>query len=70
MFRALLAHTQEAIHKRHLTYCVRVISVVCTKNKVDLQARNIQSAICAALPKDEQVFERLWKGRGRDSVTG
>jgi hypothetical protein len=27
MFRALLSHPQEAIHKRHLVYCVRVMSV-------------------------------------------
>jgi hypothetical protein len=27
MFRALLAHPQEALHKRHLVYCVRVMSV-------------------------------------------
>jgi hypothetical protein len=27
MFRALLAHPQEALLKRHLVYCVRVISV-------------------------------------------
>jgi hypothetical protein len=25
MFRALLAHLQEALHKRHLVYCVRVV---------------------------------------------
>jgi hypothetical protein len=24
MFRALLAHPQEALHKRHLLYCVRI----------------------------------------------
>jgi hypothetical protein len=29
MFRALLAHPQEALYKRHLVYCVRVMSVVC-----------------------------------------
>jgi hypothetical protein len=29
MFRALLAHPQEALHKRHLVYCVRVMSVGC-----------------------------------------
>jgi hypothetical protein len=29
MFRALLANPQEAIHKRHLVYCVRVVSVGC-----------------------------------------
>jgi hypothetical protein len=27
MFRALLVHLQEALHKRHLVYCVRVMSV-------------------------------------------
>jgi hypothetical protein len=30
MFRALLSHPQEALHKRHLVYCVRVMSVGCT----------------------------------------
>jgi hypothetical protein len=30
MFRALLAHLQEALHKRYLVYCVRVMSVGCT----------------------------------------
>jgi hypothetical protein len=29
MFRALLAHPKEALHKRHLVYCVRVMSVGC-----------------------------------------
>jgi hypothetical protein len=27
MFRALLAHLQEALNKQHLVYCVRVMSV-------------------------------------------
>jgi hypothetical protein len=31
MFRALFAQPQEAIHKRHLLYCVRVMSVGCTR---------------------------------------
>jgi hypothetical protein len=26
MFRALLAHPQQALHKRHLVYCLRVMS--------------------------------------------
>jgi hypothetical protein len=30
MFRALLSHPQESLHKRHLVYCLRVISVGCT----------------------------------------
>jgi hypothetical protein len=29
MFLALLAHFQEVLHKRHLVYCVRVMSVGC-----------------------------------------
>jgi hypothetical protein len=29
MFRALLAHPQEALHKRHLVYWVRIMSVGC-----------------------------------------
>jgi hypothetical protein len=35
MFRALLAHPQEAFHKRHLVYCVRVMSVGCTRIEVE-----------------------------------
>jgi hypothetical protein len=31
MFRALLAHLQKAQHKRHLVYCVHVMSVGCTR---------------------------------------
>jgi hypothetical protein len=29
MFRTLLAHPQEALQKRHLVYCVRVMPVGC-----------------------------------------
>jgi hypothetical protein len=29
MFRALLDHPQEVLHKRHLVYCVRIMSVGC-----------------------------------------
>jgi hypothetical protein len=29
MFRALLSHLQEVLHKRHLVYFMRVISVGC-----------------------------------------
>jgi hypothetical protein len=34
MFRTLLGHSQEALHKRHLVYCVRVMSVGCIRIKV------------------------------------
>jgi hypothetical protein len=37
MFRALLAHPQEALHKRHLVYCVRVMSVGCEAPPEDEQ---------------------------------
>jgi hypothetical protein len=30
MFRALLAHPQEVLHKRHFVYCLRVMSFGCT----------------------------------------
>jgi hypothetical protein len=41
MFRALLAHLQEALHKRHLVYCVRVTLVGFNiLIGVDLQTRN------------------------------
>jgi hypothetical protein len=36
MFWALLTHPQEALHKRHLVYCVRVMSVGCTRVGVEL----------------------------------
>jgi hypothetical protein len=36
MFRALLAHLQEVLHKRHLVYCLRVMSVGCTRIGVEL----------------------------------
>jgi hypothetical protein len=36
MFRALLAHPQEALHKQHLVYCVRIMSVGCVTIAVSL----------------------------------
>jgi hypothetical protein len=40
MSRALLAHPQEALQKRHLVYCVRIMSVDC--GAVAEQPRHIQ----------------------------
>jgi hypothetical protein len=42
MFRTLLAHPQEALNKRRLVYCVRVMSVGGTR--------------IVAPPEDEQVL--------------
>jgi hypothetical protein len=36
MFRGLLVDPQEALHKRHLVYCVRIMSVGCTKIGAEL----------------------------------
>jgi hypothetical protein len=36
MFRELLAHPHEALHKRHLVYCVRIMSVGCATIAVKL----------------------------------
>jgi hypothetical protein len=36
MYQALLADPQEALHKRHLVYCMRVMSVACTRFGVEL----------------------------------
>jgi hypothetical protein len=35
VFRALLAHPQEALNKRHSVHCVRVMSVGCTRVGVE-----------------------------------
>jgi hypothetical protein len=42
MFRSLLAHPQEALQKRHLVYCVRVVSVGCTRIEVELVSQFIK----------------------------
>jgi hypothetical protein len=46
MFRALLAHPQEALRKRHLV----------------LYARSIPNAVCRAPPEDEQVMLETCRG--------
>jgi hypothetical protein len=65
MFRALLAHPQEALHKLNLVHCVRIISVGCGTVAISLQpchsqltlcASNIPNAVCAGPPEDEQVM--------------
>jgi hypothetical protein len=63
MLRALLAHPQEASHKRHLEYCLSIMSVGCATIAVlTLYARNIPSAICVAPPEDEQVMLETCRG--------
>jgi hypothetical protein len=58
MFRALLAHPQEALNKRHLVYCVRMsvgcgtfaISLQPCHSQLTLYARDITNAVCVATP--------------------
>jgi hypothetical protein len=38
MFRALFAHPQEALNKRHLVHCLRDMLVGCTRTKVETQS--------------------------------
>jgi hypothetical protein len=56
MFQALIAHPQEALYKRHFVYCVRVMSVGCTRNEVE------PSAACEAPPEGEKVMLETCKG--------
>jgi hypothetical protein len=51
MIRALIAHPQEALHNRHLVYCVRVTSVGCTRIGVELVP-----------PEDEQLMLETCRG--------
>jgi hypothetical protein len=75
MFRTLLAHPQEVLHKRYLVYCVRVMSVGCYQdwsktplhsnpgsNQLTLHARNLLIVVCAAPPEDEQVMLEVCRG--------
>jgi hypothetical protein len=77
MFRALLAHPQEALHQRQLVYCVHVMSVGCARIGVELVSVSstpilVQPTVitrmqytkcrCATPPEDEQVMLETCKG--------
>jgi hypothetical protein len=71
IFRTLLAHLQEALNKRHLVYCVRVMLVGSTSTGVKLQSwccqltgvtRNISSTVGAEPPEDEQIMFETCRG--------
>jgi hypothetical protein len=61
MFQALLDHPQEALHKRHLVYCIRVMSVGCIRIGVELVSTTPIS-VCVAPPEDEQVMLETCRG--------
>jgi hypothetical protein len=67
MFRALFAHPQEALHKRHLVYCVLYQLVApgleWNPGAANWQhARNMPSAVCIEPPEDGQVVIETYKG--------
>jgi hypothetical protein len=55
MFQALLAHPQEALHKRDLVYVAVAVSLQPCHSQLT-SARNISSAVCVSPPEDEQVM--------------
>jgi hypothetical protein len=59
MFQALLAHLQEVLHKQHLVYCMRVMSVGCTRIGVPCI---ISSVVYAVPPEDEEVMLETCRG--------
>jgi hypothetical protein len=65
MFRALLAHPQEVLHKQKLV-SLRVMSVDCGTVAVSLQltlhSHSIPSAVCVAPTEDEQVMLETYRG--------
>jgi hypothetical protein len=64
MFWVLLAHPQEMLHKRHLVYCVRVMSVGCIR----IEARSIaQVAFGILLACYVSRMHQDWSGRRRTS---
>jgi hypothetical protein len=65
MFRALIAHPQEGLHKRHLVYvyCVRVMSVGCSRIGVPLQSWSSQLTqrwYMQTKETDGLKWQRLW----------
>jgi hypothetical protein len=63
MSRALLAHPQEVLHKRHLVAVLRVcyVSWLHQVQPTDV-TRNIPSAVCVVPPDDEQVMLESCRG--------
>jgi hypothetical protein len=53
MFRALLAHLQEVLHKQKLVYCVRFMSDSCYQGWSGTSS--IPVVLYAVPPEDEQV---------------
>jgi hypothetical protein len=62
MFRALVAHPQEVLHKRHVVYCVCYVSWLLSGLEWNWHNTHIPSAACSELPEDEQVMLETCRG--------
>jgi hypothetical protein len=56
MFRVLLAHPQEMQYNRHLVYCVRVISVGCTRIRWNLKNSELKNSSTLTLARSVTVY--------------
>jgi hypothetical protein len=56
MFRALLAHPQEVLHKRHLVYCHGCSETATVAQPTDIIHTQYTKCRCVAPPGDEQVM--------------
>jgi hypothetical protein len=57
MFRALIAHSQEVLNKRHLVYCVRVMSVGCTRIEVELVVSDTSSYVTFTITMRSRIYK-------------
>jgi hypothetical protein len=68
MFRSLLSHPQEELHKRHLVYCMRVMSVGYTNStpilvqSADITRTQYTKCRLLAPPEDEKVVLETRRG--------
>jgi hypothetical protein len=63
MFRALLAHPQEALQRHWYTACALYqLAAPGWCSQLTLYAYNILSAVCVAPPEDEQVMLETCRG--------
>jgi hypothetical protein len=60
MFRALLAHPQEVLHKRHLVYYVRVVS--CLLPGLEFHSNHVAAKWHNTPPEDGKVMLETCRG--------
>jgi hypothetical protein len=76
MFRELLTHPQEALNKRHLVYCVRVMSIGCYQDWSRTGVRDNSLAFFSKwrhelMTSQPSLHKKLnYRKYGRDSVFG